>query len=81
MLNNYMRGQRREILERVCADLRLRCHTTGAHATPAADPRPDILAVDIVVGYGRSILEAMACGRAAYVYDHKGEVGHPESYL
>ena len=82
VLSNYMRGQRREILEGVCKDLRLRCHTTGAHAAPAADPRPDILAVDIFVGYGRSILEAMACGRAAYVFDHKGGDGWvtPERY-
>lgn len=82
VLSNYMRGQRREILEGVCAELRLRCHITGAHATPAADPRPGILAADIVVGYGRSILEAMACGRAAYVYDHKGGDGWvtPGSY-
>ena len=75
VLSNYMRGQRREILEGVCEELRLRCHPTGAHAAPAADPRPDILAVDIFVGYGRSILEAMACGRAAYVFDHNGGDG------
>lgn len=30
---------------------------------------------DIVVGYGRSILEAMACGRPAYVHDHAGSDG------
>ena len=31
--------------------------------------------VDVVVGYGRSILEAMACGRAAYVFEHVGSAG------
>jgi hypothetical protein len=38
--------------------------------------------VDIVVGYGRSILEAMARGKAAYVFDHAGADGWvtPESY-
>jgi hypothetical protein len=38
--------------------------------------------VDIVVGYGRSILEAMACQRAAYVFDQAGGDGWvtPESY-
>ena len=31
--------------------------------------------VDVVVGYGRSILEAMACARAAYVFEHVGSAG------
>jgi hypothetical protein len=31
--------------------------------------------VDIVVGYGRSILEAMSCGRPAYVHEHSGSDG------
>ncbi len=31
--------------------------------------------VDIVMGYGRSILEGMACGRAAYVFDRFGGDG------
>jgi hypothetical protein len=36
----------------------------------------------VVVGYGRSALEAMACGRPAYVHDHSGSEGWitPESY-
>jgi len=38
--------------------------------------------VDIVVGYGRSIIEAMACERPAYVFDHAGGDGWvtPDSY-
>jgi hypothetical protein len=41
-----------------------------------------IAEADIVVGYGRSALEAMACGRLAYVHDHSGSQGWitPESY-
>lgn len=37
---------------------------------------------DIVVGYGRSIIEAMACERPAYVFDHAGGDGWvtPDSY-
>ena len=37
---------------------------------------------DIVVGYGRSVLEAMALGRAAYVWDIAGGDGWvtPETY-
>jgi hypothetical protein len=37
---------------------------------------------DIVVGKARVVLEAMACGRAAYVYDYAGRDGWvtPETY-
>jgi hypothetical protein len=37
---------------------------------------------DIVIGLGRGILEAMACGRAAFVYDWSGGEGWvtPDSY-
>lgn len=34
-----------------------------------------IAEADIVVGYGRSALEGMACGRAVYVHDHSGTEG------
>ena len=45
------------------------------------DPEPTMEVVstigeaDIVVGIGRCILEAMACGRPAYVHDHAGSDG------
>ena len=47
----------------------------GGDAGQTYDPRPALAAVEIVIGYGRSILEAMASGRAAYVYDHHGGDG------
>jgi hypothetical protein len=36
----------------------------------------------VLVGYGRSMLEAMACGRRAYIHDQAGSEGWitPESY-
>jgi hypothetical protein len=40
----------------------------GVLAGTLADPLPAILEADVVVGQGRSVLEAMACGRAALVY-------------
>ncbi len=39
------------------------------------DPRAEISASDIVVGYGRAMLEAMACGRLAFVYAGPGGDG------
>jgi hypothetical protein len=51
-------------------------------ATQTLDVPREIAQADIVVGYGRSMLEAMACGRLAYVHDHSGSEGWitPESY-
>lgn len=42
---------------------------------PTPEPASAMRAADIVVGYGRSMVEAMACGRAAYVHDHAGSNG------
>lgn len=75
VLSNYMRGARSELVERICTELGLVCQVTGSHGEVLEDPRTAILDADIVIGYGRSILEAMACGRAAYVFDHKGGDG------
>lgn len=45
------------------------------HPNPTIDVAGDIAKADIVVGYGRSILEAMACARPAYVHEHSGSDG------
>jgi hypothetical protein len=42
---------------------------------PSVEVADEMAAADVVVGYGRSILEAMACGRPAYVHDHSGSDG------
>ncbi len=80
--SNYLRGSRRDLLRAACADLDIEFVQVGSPAGVHHSPRQAILDADIVVGYGRSILEAMACGRAAYVYDHKGGDGWvtPEAY-
>ena len=54
----------------------------GAHGTPMVSPQDAITGADIVVGYGRSVLEGMAMGRAAYVWDRAGGDGWvtPETY-
>ena len=47
----------------------------GSHTTPDPAPEDDIAAADIVVGKGRAVLDAMSCGRPAYVYDVYGADG------
>ena len=83
LLGNYLRGSRRSALVAVLEELGLECRQVGAHGQ-RAHPRVEleIADADIVVGYGRAVLEAMAAGKAAYVYDHSGGDGWvtPKSY-
>ena len=54
----------------------------GVHDGSSAAPEHELNTADIVIGKARAIVEAMACGRAAYVYDHNGGDGWitPETY-
>ena len=65
-----------------CESLGLEWAQVGSKKGKTRDPLDAIGAADIVVGKGRAILEAMACGRAAFVYDSFGYEGWvtPERY-
>jgi len=82
LLGNYLWGDRRDLIEEACAELGIPCVQAGRHGTATAAPELAIGEADIVVGKARTVLEAMACGRAAYVYDHNGGDGWvtPERY-
>jgi hypothetical protein len=83
LLGNYLRGDRRALIAGVCAELGIEWVQQGREGDGiVVDPADAIAQADIVIGYGRSILEAMACGRPAYVYDHSGADGWvtPDSY-
>ena len=76
LLGNYLSGDRRRLVLRACEEAALECVELGRYgARSSASPEVEINQVDIVMGHGRSILEAMACGRAAFVYDHAGGDG------
>jgi hypothetical protein len=81
-LGNYLDADRVRMLEEACGDLGLELAHVGIRSTPNAAPQEAIADADIVVGYGRAVLEAMAMGRAAYVWDRGGGDGWvtPESY-
>ena len=68
-------ADRRSMLEAAVAKAGLELSQLGGSAGQAPDPRTALSEADVVIGYGRSILEAMACGRAAYVYDWSGGDG------
>lgn len=82
VLSNYLPADRMRMLEEVCDELGLEVSRIGDGAGPTIDPRLALRAADIVVGYGRSVLEGMAMGRAGYVWDRAGGDGWvtPETY-
>lgn len=75
LLSNTPHADRIEMIESACADAEIELKRLGGVAGRTTDIRPGLAEADLVIGYGRSILEAMACGRAAYVYDWKGADG------
>ena len=75
LLGNYASGRRRELLVEAWGEAGIDCVTVGAHGVAMPDPLSEIAKADIVVGKSRAILDAMACGRAAYVLDFAGGDG------
>ncbi len=75
MLSNTPHADRFEMIRDACADAGMELEQLGGSAGRKADIRSALAEADLVIGYGRSILEAMACGRAAYVYDWQGGDG------
>lgn len=75
LLSNAPSGDRFRMLEAACAEAGLELARLGGESGQATDPRAPLARAEVVIGYGRSILEAMAMGRAAYVYDWNGGEG------
>jgi hypothetical protein len=76
LLGNYLTGSRRSLVLEACAAAGLETQQLGAHVgTATADAASAIAAAHVVIGQGRAIIEAMACGRAAYVFDQRGSGG------
>ncbi len=82
LFSNTPISDRLRTLEAACEASEIELVRLGGIDGQTTDPRSAINDADIVIGYGRSILEGMACGRAAYVYDWNGGDGWitPGSY-
>ena len=82
LLSNNPFADRQAMLEDACRSAGLELTRVGGSGRQVADPRAALAAADVVIGLGRGILEAMACGRAAFVYDWSGGEGWvtPGSY-
>ena len=82
-LGNYLHGDRDRVLDDACSETGLELVRIGVHrGNDVLESQAVLNDTDIVVGKARVIVEAMACGRAAYVYDVTGSDGWvtPESY-
>jgi hypothetical protein len=75
LLSNNLVADRLAMLEEACGAAGLELVRAGGAGRQTTDPRDALAAADVVIGYGRAILEAMACGRAAFVYDWAGGEG------
>jgi hypothetical protein len=75
LFSNNPNADRLAMIEGACADVGVELLRLGGPSGHATDTVPALAGAEIVIGYGRSVLEGMACGRAAYVYDWKGGDG------
>jgi len=82
VIGNYWRGPRLRMVERCCRERGLVLDHVGLNGRSSATPERDMADADIVIGYGRCIVEGMASGLAAYVYGVVGGDGWvtPDSY-
>jgi hypothetical protein len=74
-LGNYVHGQRLELLRRACDRAGIELRHVGLHGEGERPAEHVLNDADIIFGKARVIAEAMACGRAAYVFDHNGGDG------
>jgi len=59
-------------LRDACRQAGIGLHVLGRDDAWIDDPTPEIMRADLVFGSGRTILEALALGRAGFVYDEVG---------
>ena len=75
LLGSYLQGDALRFIVDAWSALGVEIVQVGHRTRPTLHPEDDIAAADIVVGKGRAILEAMSCGRPAYVFDAYGSDG------
>ncbi len=74
VLSTYLDGAPRRALEESCASAGVELVSLGVGEVDLA-PETVMSGVDFVVGRGRAVLEAMSCGRPAYLFDSFGGDG------
>jgi len=82
-ISNYKKWRAWQDLTRACATLGLEFKAVGAPYGRSRNVAADINEADLVVSWGRGVLEAMACGRAAISYNKRMGAGYitPQVYM
>lgn len=75
IFGNNLDGERLSMVTETAGRAGIEIVRAGAKGESTLHPEQAIDAADVVMGYGRCALEAMACGRPTYVYDHLGGDG------
>jgi hypothetical protein len=75
LLGNYLTGGARRAITEAWQAEGVEVVQVGLLAKETLDPAVEIAEADIVVGKGRAVLDAMACGRPAFLYDAFGSDG------
>ena len=70
LLGNNLDGARRELVVGALERLGIGWEQIGHRGTVVTDPAQALAEADIVIGYGRSVVEGMSAGCAAYVYEY-----------
>ncbi len=81
ILSNRIDADTLSIIQKACRQHGIAVRLLGQKTTPVWDVERHLNRADIVFSLGRGVLEAMACGRAVYIYDYQGADGWitPES--
>ena len=82
LLGNYLQADVRRVIVDAWSSEGIEVVQLGQPTVESLHPESEIAKADIVVGKARAILDAMACGRPAYIYDMFGTDGWvtPERY-
>lgn len=82
LLGNYLRTSQMDVVAAACKSAGFDLTCVGARARPSRSPELEMAAVDVVIGYGRCVIEGLAARRAAYVYGIGGGDGWvtPDTY-
>lgn len=82
VLGHVVGGARYEMIASVCERRGIAVKNVGRHGRATFTPELELARADVVIGTGRSAIEAMVCSKAAYVYGPAGGDGWvtPDSY-
>lgn len=75
VLSHYPFGKRAQVVQEACATIGAELSWLGGQHGVTASPEEQISASDVVLGLGRSVLDAMASARAALVFGPLGGDG------